>query len=201
MFLHFATCAKILPLWSVSEFVLADSASFVTKMKMKWKHLNDVHFQPELESVLRRHKSQFVSLLKNPVRNSGDAALVRKASSEGIKLSSGDGSSVTQRLPPQMVDEAFIISDMFELNEISSLQLLLQGLSRATWTKHSMNEWMNEGPIYTHDTNNAKFNSCFFKNGPFSASFWFFSFSWYIVRLQLINFASVNDDRKQEGRR
>ena len=84
-------------------------------------------FQPELEAVLRRHKSQFVSLLKNPVRNSGDAALVRKASSEGIKLSSGDGSSVTQRLPPQMVDEAFIISDMFELNEISSLQLLLQG--------------------------------------------------------------------------
>ena len=120
---------------------LADSASFVTKMKMKWKHLNNFHFQPELESVLRRHKSQFVSLLKNPVRNSGDAALVRKASSEGIKLSSGDGSSVTQRLPPQMVDEAFIISDMFELNEISSLQLLLQGLSRATWTKHSMNEW------------------------------------------------------------
>ena len=34
--------------------------------------------------------------------------------------------------------------------------------------------WMNEGPIYTHDTNNAKFNSCFFLNGPFSASFWFF---------------------------
>jgi hypothetical protein len=26
-----------------------------------------------------------------------------------------------------MVDEALIISDMFELNEISSLQLLLQG--------------------------------------------------------------------------
>jgi len=42
-------------------------------------------------------------------------------------LSTGDGSSVTQRLPPQMVDEALIISDMFELNEISSLQLLLQG--------------------------------------------------------------------------
>jgi nuclear pore complex protein Nup205 len=77
--------------------------------------------------VLRLHKSQFVSLLKNPIRNSSDAALVRKASSEGIKLSSGDGSSITQRLPPQMVDEAFIISDMFELNEISSLHLLLQG--------------------------------------------------------------------------
>ena len=87
--------------------------------------------KPELESILQRHKTQFVSLLKNPIRNSSDAALVRKASSEGIKLSTGDGSSVTQRLPSQMVDEAFIISDMFELTEISSLQLLLQGLSTA----------------------------------------------------------------------
>ena len=84
--------------------------------------------KPELESVLRRHKSQFVSILKNPIRNSSDAALVRKASSEGIKLNTGDGSTMTQRLPPQIVDEAFIISDMFELNEISSLQLLLQGM-------------------------------------------------------------------------
>ena len=29
----------------------------------------------------------------------------------------------------------------------------------------------------------------------------FFPFSWYIVRLQLINFTLANDDRKQEGRR
>ena len=86
-----------------------------------------IFLKPELESVLRRHKSQFVSLLKNPIRNSSDAALVRKASSEGIKLNTGEGSTMTQRLPPQIVDEAFIISDMFELNEISSLQLLLQG--------------------------------------------------------------------------
>ena len=28
-----------------------------------------------------------------------------------------------------------------------------------------------------------------------------FPFSWYIVRLQLINFTTVNDDRKQERRR
>lgn len=85
-----------------------------------------------------RHKSQFVSLLKNPIRNSSDAALVRKASSEGIKLSMGEGgSSMTQRLPSQMVDEAFIISDMFELNEISALQLLIQGKISLGTTKNS----------------------------------------------------------------
>ena len=101
-----------------------------------------IFLKPELESVLRRHKSQFVSLLKNPIRNSSDAALVRKASSEGIKLNTGEGSTMTQRLPPQIVDEAFIISDMFELNEISSLQLLLQGTITIwipdTWIPDSM---------------------------------------------------------------
>ena len=34
------------------------------------------------------------------------------------------------------------------------------------------------------------------------ASFWiYFPFSWYIARLQLINFTMANDDRKQERRR
>lgn len=32
-----------------------------------------------------------------------------------------------QRLPNQMVEEAFILSDMFQINEIAALHLLLQG--------------------------------------------------------------------------
>ena len=39
-----------------------------------------------------------------------------------------------------------------------------------------------------------------FKYGPSQAPFWI-HFFWYIVKLQLINFTMVNDERKQERRR
>jgi len=35
--------------------------------------------------------------------------------------------SIMQRLPNQMVEEAFILSEMFQINEIAALHLLLQG--------------------------------------------------------------------------
>ncbi len=85
----------------------------------------------DLETCLKRHKPTFVGILKNPPRSSADAALVRKAATEGISLplmSSGETSdnSSKQKLPAAIVEEAMIISEMFEMNEISSLQLLLQ---------------------------------------------------------------------------
>ncbi len=122
----------------------------------------------DLEVALRKHKPQFIGLLKNPVRqghslprisflfpppasfplqprSAGDADLVRKAQTEGIRFLSdgsaaaaaasaaagasqgGDDSYGVQRLPPQVVEEALIIAEMFNLNEIVSLQLLLKG--------------------------------------------------------------------------
>lgn len=36
-----------------------------------------------------------------------------------------------QKLSPQMVEEALIIAEMFELNEISALQLLVKGKMKA----------------------------------------------------------------------
>ena len=85
----------------------------------------------DLESVLKKHKPTFIGLLKNTPRNSGDAALVKKAATEGISLplvSSMEGSeSSKQKLPASIVEEAMIVSEMFEMNEISALQLLLQG--------------------------------------------------------------------------
>ncbi len=78
-------------------------------------------------------------------RSAGDADLVRKAQTEGIRFLSdgsaaaaaasaaagasqgGDDSYGVQRLPPQVVEEALIIAEMFNLNEIVSLQLLLKG--------------------------------------------------------------------------
>ena len=86
----------------------------------------------DLESTLKKYRPTFIGLLKNPPRSSADAALVRKAATEGISLplSSNSGeenaSGTKQKLPAAMVEEAMIISEMFEMNEISSLQLLLQ---------------------------------------------------------------------------
>lgn len=58
-------------------------------------------------------------------RSPTDADLVRKAQSEGIRLpGAGDG---LQKLPAQVVEEALILSELFNLNEISALQLLLKG--------------------------------------------------------------------------
>ena len=87
----------------------------------------------DLETALKRHKPHFIALLKNPPRNPGDADLVRKAQTEGISLSSGLDAEVTttvQKLPPQVVEEAIVVADMFNLNEIVSLQLLLKGRYR-----------------------------------------------------------------------
>ncbi len=87
----------------------------------------------DLESTLRKHKPALMGLLKNPPRSTGDSALVKKATTEGIQLpiSGGDvyetALASKQKLPAAVVEEAMIISEMFELNEISSLQLLLKG--------------------------------------------------------------------------
>ena len=85
----------------------------------------------ELEVALKKHKPTFIGLLKNPPRSSADAALVRKAATEGLVLgfSSSDNAEAKQKLPAAMVEEALIISEMFEMNEISAVQLLLQGLN------------------------------------------------------------------------
>ncbi len=106
-----------------------------------------------LYSPCSRHFLPQISFLFPPLprlsplqpRSAGDADLVRKAQTEGIRFLSdgsaaaaaasaaagasqgGDDSYGVQRLPPQVVEEALIIAEMFNLNEIVSLQLLLKG--------------------------------------------------------------------------
>lgn len=81
----------------------------------------------DLERSLRQHKPHFTALLKNPSRNPADAELVRKAQSEGIAWPPGSNSGRIESIPSQIVEEALILAEMFDLNEISALQLLLLG--------------------------------------------------------------------------
>ncbi|CAN7984284.1 unnamed protein product [Ixodes hexagonus] len=84
----------------------------------------DVEAVPDFVAALRRHKPDFASLLQNPARNSQHREAVAKASKEGIYVV---GQTAPQVLPQSVVDEALIISDMLELNELVSLELLLAG--------------------------------------------------------------------------
>ena len=49
---------------------------------------------------------------------------------QGIKMPGMDASKKIGRLPAQVVDEALIVAEMFGLNEMMSLQLILSGEER-----------------------------------------------------------------------
>ncbi|XP_039765350.1 nuclear pore complex protein Nup205 isoform X2 [Pararge aegeria] len=72
------------------------------------------------ESVLRRHKQTFLSLLKNPAKNPVSREEIKRGITEGVNLPSV-GRTV---LSKELVDEAIIISDMYNANEFACLELL-----------------------------------------------------------------------------
>ena len=83
----------------------------------------------DLEVELRKNKAKFLALLKNPAKSPSDADLVRKAQTDGIRLDGSGNGNVVEKLPSSVVEESLILSDMFNLNEIAALQLLLKGTS------------------------------------------------------------------------
>nr|CAD7264264.1 unnamed protein product [Timema shepardi] len=74
----------------------------------------------QLKQVLRKHKQNFITLLKNPPKNAESREKLRKGISECIHLP-GMGYQI---LSKELVDEAIIISDMYDLNEILAIDLL-----------------------------------------------------------------------------
>ena len=73
-----------------------------------------------------RHKTEFISLLKNPQRNSLHKEAVQNASKDGIMIIENQNKFKTV-ISPEMVSEALILSEMFNLNELSALELLITG--------------------------------------------------------------------------
>uniref|UniRef100_A0A673XUV6 Nucleoporin 205 n=1 Tax=Salmo trutta TaxID=8032 RepID=A0A673XUV6_SALTR len=84
--------------------------------------------QPEsvhlLDLQLKKHKPNFLSLYKNPPKSAEQREKVRKASTEGIAIQGQQGSRL---LPEQLLTEAFILSDLFDIGELAALELLLAG--------------------------------------------------------------------------
>uniref|UniRef100_A0A672H1J2 Nucleoporin 205 n=1 Tax=Salarias fasciatus TaxID=181472 RepID=A0A672H1J2_SALFA len=73
---------------------------------------------------LKKHKPHFLSLFKNPPKSAEQREKVRKASTDGIAIQGQQGSRL---LPEQLLTEAFILSDLFDIGELSALELLLAG--------------------------------------------------------------------------
>ncbi|XP_058800977.1 nuclear pore complex protein Nup205 isoform X2 [Phymastichus coffea] len=74
----------------------------------------------EFSEALRNYRQNFLSLLKNPPRNSKTREEILKGNTEGIH-SPGLGH---QMLTKELIDETLIISDMYDLNEFMALDLL-----------------------------------------------------------------------------
>ncbi|CAI5785815.1 pore complex Nup205 [Podarcis lilfordi] len=84
--------------------------------------------QPEathlLDQILKKYKSDFISLFRNPPKNAQQHEKVQKASTEGVAIQGQQG---TRLLPEQLIREAFILSDLFDIGELAAVELLLAG--------------------------------------------------------------------------
>ncbi|XP_058819266.1 nuclear pore complex protein Nup205 [Topomyia yanbarensis] len=73
-----------------------------------------------LDALLRKHKQNFTTLLRNPPKNAKSREAIRQGITEGITLPEF-GHTI---LSKDLVDESVIISDMYDLNEYIALELL-----------------------------------------------------------------------------
>ncbi|XP_038608368.1 nuclear pore complex protein Nup205 isoform X2 [Tachyglossus aculeatus] len=84
--------------------------------------------QPEaihlVDLILKKHKPDFISLFRNPPKNVQQHEKIQKASTEGVAIQGQQG---TRLLPEQLIREAFILSDLFDIGELAAVELLLAG--------------------------------------------------------------------------
>ncbi|XP_032435561.1 nuclear pore complex protein Nup205 [Xiphophorus hellerii] len=105
-------------------------ASLWGPLKELWETVDGAILRRQSETVhlldlqLKKHKPHFLSLFKNPPKSPEQREKVRKASTEGIAIQGQQGSRL---LPEQLLTEAFILSDLFDIGELAALELLLAG--------------------------------------------------------------------------
>nr|XP_057942817.1 nuclear pore complex protein Nup205 isoform X2 [Doryrhamphus excisus] len=113
-----------------AQMAVNSGASLWGPLKELWETVEGavLRRQPEsfhlLDLQLKKHKPHFLSLFKNPPKSAEQREKVRKASTEGITIQGQQGSRL---LPEQLLSEAFILSDLFEIGELAALELLLAG--------------------------------------------------------------------------
>ncbi|XP_066540333.1 nuclear pore complex protein Nup205 [Hoplias malabaricus] len=113
-----------------AQMAVNSGASLWGPLKELWETVEGAIWSRQHESVhlldlqLKKHKPYFLSLFKNPPKSAEQREKVRKASTEGISIQGQQGSRL---LPEQLLAEAFILSDLFDIGELAALELLLAG--------------------------------------------------------------------------
>ncbi|XP_056137198.1 nuclear pore complex protein Nup205 [Lampris incognitus] len=113
-----------------AQMAVNSGAGLWGPLKELWETVDGAVWKRQRESVylldlqLKKHKPHFLSLFKNPPKSAEQREKVRKASTEGIAIQGQQGSRL---LPTQLLTEAFIISDLFDMGELAALELLLAG--------------------------------------------------------------------------
>ncbi|XP_053478778.1 nuclear pore complex protein Nup205 [Ictalurus furcatus] len=113
-----------------AQMAVNSGASLWGPLKELWEIVEGAVWRRQPESVhlldvqLKKHKPYFLSLFKNPPKSAEQREKVRKASTEGISIQGQQGARL---LPEQLLTEAFILSDLFDLGELAALELLLAG--------------------------------------------------------------------------
>ncbi|XP_067276306.1 nuclear pore complex protein Nup205 isoform X1 [Pseudorasbora parva] len=113
-----------------TQMAVNSGASLWGPLKELWEAVEGAIWKRQPESVhlldlqLKKHKPNFLSLFKNPQKSAEQREKVRKASTEGIAIQGQQGARL---LPEQLISEAFILSDLFDLGELAALELLLAG--------------------------------------------------------------------------
>ncbi|XP_017055499.1 nuclear pore complex protein Nup205 [Drosophila ficusphila] len=75
----------------------------------------------DLELCLKKYKHSFTNFLRNPAKSEKSRSHLRNALNEGVPL---PGQSRKVKLSQDLVDEAIILSDMFDLDEVFAVELL-----------------------------------------------------------------------------
>lgn len=113
-----------------TQMAVNSGASLWGPLKELWETVEGAVLRRQPESVhlldlqLKKHKPHFLSLFKNPPKSTEQREKVSKASTDGIAIQGQQGSRL---LPEQLLTEAFILSDLFDIGELSALELLLAG--------------------------------------------------------------------------
>lgn len=113
-----------------TQMAVNSGASLWGPLKELWEAVEGAIWRRQPESVhlldlqLKKHKPYFLNLFKNPPKSAEQREKVRKASTEGIAIQGQQGARL---LPEQLISEAFILSDLFDLGELAALELLLAG--------------------------------------------------------------------------
>ncbi|XP_064113879.1 nuclear pore complex protein Nup205-like isoform X1 [Macrobrachium nipponense] len=98
---------------AVQHAVLTSTTSGGTPEALEASH--------NLDLALQRHRTAFINLLRNPPKNANERSTIQRASTEPVTL---PGYSVPSKLTDSFIKEVFILSDMFQISEMTSLSLL-----------------------------------------------------------------------------